>query len=181
MSEVHVIAAEPDCRATLDPFWERLQQAVSWCTARLDMNDVAGCLRTEHLRPPILHRNYFDAVGLVLAWRQTALGPVTPTQSLRGGRLLLYFPDAELADGAAEVESQGFFDVNNSPPWDTWVGIFTDEAPESDSYATYLLSWVPPELIPLAQRGIAVNPEECIAWLDDRAVGMQHLLRELSN
>lgn len=33
---------------------------------------------------------------------------------------------------------------------------------------SYLVSWVPPELIPLAQAGIVVNPESCIEWLADR-------------
>lgn len=34
------------------------------------------------------------------------------------GRLLLYWPDQSLADGAAEYASIGFFDVDNTPPWD---------------------------------------------------------------
>jgi hypothetical protein len=40
---------------------------------------------------------------------------------LCGGRLVAYFPDDNLFDGAAEAESQGFFDVDNIPPYDTWV------------------------------------------------------------
>lgn len=74
---------------------------------------------------------------------------------LYGGRLLLYVPEENLADGAAESMSNRFFDVENCPPWDTWVTY-------SDST---LLSWVPPELVPLAQRGIDVNPEQCIRWM----------------
>jgi len=72
------------------------------------------------------------------------------------GRLLVYVPEENLADGAAEVESNWFFDTENAPPWDSWVAY---------SNRT-LLSWVPARLVPLVQRGIDVNPEECIRWLN---------------
>jgi hypothetical protein len=71
-----------------------------------------------------------------------------------GGRLLLYSPSENLACGAAEVSSNGFFDVNNIPPWDIWV----------DFSAGTLVSWVPPALLDVAQMGIYVNPEACIRW-----------------
>jgi hypothetical protein len=71
-----------------------------------------------------------------------------------GGRLLLYTPSENLACGAAEASSNGFFDVNNVPPWDIWVHF---------SEGT-LVSWVPPALVDVAQMGIYVNPEACIRW-----------------
>jgi hypothetical protein len=73
-----------------------------------------------------------------------------------GGRLLLYFPQENLADGAARVNSGGFYDDDNVPPWDIWVG-FSRGA---------LISWVPPALIEVAQMGIDANPENCIRWDD---------------
>jgi hypothetical protein len=72
------------------------------------------------------------------------------------GRLLRYFPNENLADGAAQYSSNGFFDVDNIPPWDIWVHY-------SDST---LISWVPAKLFVLAQNGIDVNPERCIRWAD---------------
>jgi hypothetical protein len=71
-----------------------------------------------------------------------------------GGRLLLYTPCENLACGAAEASSNGFFDVNNVPPWDIWV----------DFSERNLVSWVPPALLDVAQIGINVNPEACIRW-----------------
>jgi hypothetical protein len=82
--------------------------------------------------------------------RYAALSQVNLTQ----GRILLYAPDENLFDGAAKYSSKGFFDVNNVPPWDTWV-CYTDG---------HLVSWVPPVLEELASAGVAVNPEECIQW-----------------
>jgi len=75
---------------------------------------------------------------------------------LNGGRLLIYIPEENLADGAAKYTSRGFFDDDNVPPWDIWVAFFGGT----------LLSWVPPHLIELAQCGIDANPESCIAWLE---------------
>jgi len=73
-----------------------------------------------------------------------------------GGRLLLFVPSETLMDGAAKYSSNGFFDVNNVPPWDIWVA-FSEQT---------LVSWVPPMLLELAQKGIDVNPEGCIRWAD---------------
>jgi hypothetical protein len=72
------------------------------------------------------------------------------------GRLLLYWPDENLACGGAEVSSHGFFDVNNVPPWDLWVA-FSERT---------LVSWVPAQVIEIAQLGIDANPEACIRWAD---------------
>src|SRR5580700_1513127 len=68
---------------------------------------------------------------------------------LHRGRLLLYAPQDNLACGAAEYSSKGFFDVNNVPPWDTWMLML----------GKYLISWVPLQLFRLVQEGLDVNPE----------------------
>ena len=70
------------------------------------------------------------------------LPPVQHLSDLKGGRLLVYFPDADLADGAAEASIGGFFDVNNTPLWDTWVAMFRD-AEGDESFADYVVAWVP--------------------------------------
>jgi hypothetical protein len=33
---------------------------------------------------------------------------------------------------------------------------------------SYVITWVAPMLVPLAQTGVVVNPGECIEWLADR-------------
>jgi hypothetical protein len=82
--------------------------------------------------------------------------------SLAGGRLLVYLPDENVFDGAAKVATNGFFNQDNIPPWDTWVAYFYDNA-----NLNYLVSWIHPDLIAIASEGIRVNPEACIRWLDD--------------
>jgi len=86
--------------------------------------------------------------------RLLGLYPSTLLGDLSEGRLLLYAPNENLCDGAAKYASKGFFDVDNIPPWDTWVC----------SFAKYLVSWVPPQFIELANQGVDANPEQCILW-----------------
>lgn len=89
----------------------------------------------------------------------------------------MYFPNADLCDGAAEAVSNGFFDVYNTPPWGTWVAFASDLKIKDISYSEYLIAWVPPAFIELAATGIMVNPEECIQWLDESSVSFAQLLR----
>jgi len=92
---------------------------------------------------------------------------------LCGGRLLAYFPEDNLADGAAQTGSEGFFDVDNIPPYDTWVWMVRNvrafdyrDGGKGELEANYLVAWVPPDFIELATAGVEANPEECILWLD---------------
>src|SRR5262249_48724768 len=80
------------------------------------------------------------------------------------GRLLLYYPDENLTDGAAPLNSQRFFDDNNIPPWDTWLTYILDDVPRA---RTYLMAWIPLDCLELAAGGIAANPEQCICWAAD--------------
>ena len=81
------------------------------------------------------------------------------------GRFVAYAPEDNLSDGAAEVLSLGLFDVDNVPPWDTWIALAD----------RYVLAWVPPLLFGFARRGIEVNPEACIKWADDRSLSHQQI------
>jgi hypothetical protein len=121
--------------------------------------------RTAALKP-----NFdLDEFGVNAPWseavedlviKRSKLIEQNPSQGATGnaadGRLLLYVPSENLADGAAEFSSNGFFDVNNVPPWDIWV----------DFSNGTLTSWVPPMLLDAAEMGIDANPEECIRWAD---------------
>jgi hypothetical protein len=119
-------------------------------------------LRSPELKPSLgLDESGDDAlwaqaVAEVVARRsRLTAGTSTEKRDMNvAGRLLLYSPSENLACGAAEASSNGFFDVNNVPPWDIWI----------DFSEGTLASWVPPALVDVAQMGIYVNPEECIRW-----------------
>ena len=156
-------------------FWDRLRNHHKWQRAErlleeAEIDTIAPLseqLRTADLRPYLSiaalrpESEKEKLVNSVVTRRRGLLrGGDRPAQStqhtdLSGGRLLIYVPEENLADGAAKYASRGFFDVDNVPPWDLWV-VFAGGA---------LLSWVPSELLGLAQSGIDVNIEGCIAWL----------------
>jgi hypothetical protein len=113
---------------------------------------------TRPLSSSMSPQDWSQAVAEVVGKRSQMVNrtAVDGTGYAKSGRLLLYFPAENLACGAAQVSSGGFFDADNAPPWDIWV------AYEGNA----LISWVPPGLIVAAQMGIDVNPENCIQWLD---------------
>jgi hypothetical protein len=41
----------------------------------------------------------------------------------------------------------------------------------------YLVSWVPPALLALAEKGVWANPVACLAWADEVAAPFVHRLR----
>ena len=86
---------------------------------------------------------------------------------LGNGRLLGCIPDQSLFDGAAEAASEGFFDFNNLPAWDTWVTMIRSPVEGFSGDCSCLVSWVPPDRVRDVARGIDVNPEGCIDWLEN--------------
>jgi hypothetical protein len=157
----------------------RLHEAAVWCERNLDPGSVGDCLRPRRIAPQFLPRNRWDPVEDVTTMRRQELREsVADARRPCAGKLLVYFPDANLSDGAAEVESREFFDVYNAPPWGTWVAYFEDGG-RDDSYSSYLLAWVPEELIAVADAGIEVNPEQCVTWLAGAGVRVRPVIEFL--
>lgn len=80
--------------------------------------------------------------------------------------------DESVTDGASEAESEGFFDIQDLPPWDTWLAYIVEDKKDASAYGnqitrSYLLSWVPPKMEALVTRGIEVNPVNCHEWHDE--------------
>jgi len=166
-------------------FQIRLAEAIAWCNPRASSHDPKNCLRNGSWLPSYFSEDRINLVNSVVAARRYCLPeqqitPVRFTDDLKGGKLLVYFPDAELSDGAAEVASRGFFDVHNAPAWDTWVGLFEDDVRGPDlSYKTYLISYVPEPLVKLVNDGVEVNPEECIMWLENSTTSLRRHFKDL--
>ncbi len=164
---------------TLGLFRRCLAEASAWCS------EAKGNMRTPALQPPHLcwvsrfgrSRTTPERQAIVntLANARTRLlverlkTPQTSARASAAGKLLVFYPDATLFDGAAQGECADIFDVENIPAWDTWV-YFVEEPsnglPDS-SYGSYLLSWVPPPFVDRVDWGIRVNPEQCLCWATD--------------
>ena len=161
----------PDISQSLDPFWQSVASTIEYCGTRADVERPRESLRGDDTRPRVLESNYFSAVNSVLWPKQRR--ERAERRQLSGGRLLLYFPDEETADGWSEDQTSGFFDIHDAPPWDTWVAMLQDAAP--GARGPYLVAWIPPIFLARAQVGIDVNAVDCIAWLDDCDVALREL------
>ena len=174
------VATHDIAKALHDPrdrrrFIRNLTEAIVWCTASGSLSNPEASLRT--CEPTILIPPRDQVFGVCSSrsmslWHSARGNPPAVTD-LCGGRLVAYFPSFNLADGAAAAESKGFFDVDNVPPYDTWVWMVRNvrtsayaDGARGEMDANYLVAWVPPDLIQLANAGVAVNPEACILWLD---------------
>src|SRR5687767_7415977 len=120
---------------SLDAFRRSLAATIAWCANVAEIGDRSALFRSPQLRPPIdigdtdsldLVRS---AVQHVVEQRLSHLGQVRAAEisvDLSGGRLLAFYPQDTICDGFAAIESEGFFDQANVPPWDTWVYFIDD-------------------------------------------------------
>jgi hypothetical protein len=99
-------------------------------------------------------------------------------EDLAGGRLLIYELGESVWDGVSAIESNGFFDAIDMPPWDTWMSCCREPLSPGaiDPFYDYLICWVPPQLVDLVEAGIHVSPVQCILWAtEDDAVFTRRL------
>jgi len=161
----------------VEAFREALAEATHWCASRASLEDPCESLRTLPLtagqgflnlspeRRATCVANLIDERG----FRIHASGGLHGTMNSPTGKLLLFYPDGSLFDGAAQVASRGFFDNDNIPAWDTWVYYGADgSGSRRDCDQTFLVSWIPRQFVPLVNDGIEVNPEGCLEWASAR-------------
>jgi hypothetical protein len=152
---------------SLDELVQNMAEAIAWCSSRPRPWSPLATFRSVDIAPEFGSDSRKSWVQSVATQRRRALGGgnISLQKKFYGyeGRLLAYYPDENLACGVAEVETQGFFTVDNVPPWDTWVAYLHE-----DDRTNYLLAWVPGPLTRIVGEGIRVIPEECVGWLDVR-------------
>jgi hypothetical protein len=137
-------------------------EAAIWC----DRQGRQASFRTPELDPSLgdwpTSADFEIALETLRARRRRLLGAFERTAHRRG-RLLVCHVNESISSGESEAETAGFFDVNDRPPWDTWIW----QLRGSEEEAVTLVSWVPRDLEEVVGQGIAVNPYACISWLTD--------------
>ena len=126
---------------------------------------------TPSLIEPVVHRR-----RELLAGRCT----VAPGKiDLAGGRLLLSFYEYTDHDGATEYETSGYLDINDVPPWDTWVGDVpcTRTAPPrmksihtvlgGENVDRILVAWVPSQFAEIVTAAMKTEAMGMLAWSDE--------------
>jgi hypothetical protein len=141
--------------------------------ARLPREETARLLAIEHAETLRQWQQHVEQLAMkraaLLHTQDTSF--LQPLQLRPSGRLLAFDPQGTLSDGAATAATQGFFDDDNVPPWDTWIWYVINDLvsnlPWWQGCDSYLLSWVPNALVAVVEVGIDSNPEECIRWATD--------------
>ncbi len=135
-----------------------IRLAATWCA---DKNP--GALRTPELRPDLPELPEVDllerAITNLSSRRQGLLSSLT-TSSIPVGRILICEFNGSVMSGESRMATDGFFDVADRPPWDTWIACEADQ-----SLGVLLYSFVPQALVQLVTRGIETNPYQSIYWL----------------
>ena len=91
-----------------------------WC----HLQNQRSSLRTPSLRPVLsewpTQTEFGAALNMLRKRRREMLGDKSIESTLKG-RLLLCQINESLSSGESEFATAGFFDINDRPPWDTWV------------------------------------------------------------
>jgi hypothetical protein len=112
------------------------------------------------------------AVGMAAQKRpHDAIGS-NQAPDLDSGRFLLYSPFLAGGDGLAEANSHGFFDIDDCPPWDTFLTFMKARATvivgnfQLQARHDGILCWIPNRAVELAQAGINVTPAGSLSWVE---------------
>ena len=162
---------------------ENLSEAIAWCGLRASAGDARTSVRTPEMRPALLEgsddevlrrltkgsfadlREAVEYVGTRRRARLRQLGTGgrkytgERKPNLAGGRVLVTDFQTDLCV-AAEPESNGFYDANDVPGWDTWF--HCEPAPDTSGL---LYCYVPQQLVQLADRGMLAIPVQCVRWV----------------
>ena len=99
---------------------------------------------------------FFEVVEKVIKSRRALIGSSSAGETV-SGRYLFFDPSATMYDGLAEEQSSGFFDSDDTPPPEFWIG----------AKDGLLISFVPLEFISLADNGVINSMSESIEWSGD--------------
>jgi hypothetical protein len=143
-------------------FQRRLSETLAWCQPRFDPARAEHSLRNPELDPSrnIVHQvsdlgEIAEVVADVLTRRRALVGPVPSAARLPAGdRVLAFLPRDSLFHGSSPPQCDGFIDVDEIPPWGSWV-LLVDEV---------LLSWVPAAMVDGVNSAIQCNAEGSIRW-----------------
>ena len=165
---------------TLDvtAFEQTQRETAIWC----EVEGPRSQFRTAALRPSLTDwptsEELAGAVEALIRGRRELLATYSLIEPPTG-RLLICEVNGSVSSGESEVATSGFFDIDDRPPWDTWIW----NVPRTkESGEATLLSWVPLSLVQIVNRGIETNPYGCIYWLADapRLLAASPLVRALS-
>ena len=171
----------------------RLMETALWGSRKADLANPKACLRSESFRPYLFNDNRYQTIDDVVHKRHFALVETGDIQdfateemsdvrklmppSLGGGRLLVWERDLTIDDGLGESVTNGYLDVSDMPPWDTWV-TYVSADDDAGAQVGYLVSWVPPVFLASVGEAVLGNAYDALFWLDDTTLLVANILKE---
>ena len=152
-------------------FSQQLTETIAWVTPRINVADPRWSLRSDELKPPAEFElpgnpGFFNSTKYIshVAATRSRLMEGANRNTARSGRLLLVDYETSNHNEATELESNGFFDFADNPPWDLWVGELQGK----------LVAWIPNCFIETVERSILVECMGMLAWAGDSDGQMSH-------
>lgn len=146
---------------------QAIEETIVWAAPRVDATNLRWGLRSLELRPDAEfydsnNPGFFNQSSYIrqVANKRSAILASQRTATSIYGLLLLVDYQITNHNEATEIETNGFFDWADNPPWDLWIG----------EYNSQLLAWIPPELVDVVHRG---NHVECMGMF--QGVGLHDL------
>lgn len=96
----------------------------------------------------------------------------------RHSHFILYDRSASFLTGLAQRDSDGYFSVEDCPPWDTWIyygafrGCIDARGNKVSDPVVGLLSLVPDRFLTCVRRGIAADVGFAVSWVKDPCMSM---------
>lgn len=151
----------------------RFENALSvtkiWCALNFDKTNLSGSLRPLSLMPTIDIRSpnvgdksKAEEVDRLNSIKANSIA-VDASDVGTHGRILVFYPELSLGDGFVGMESQGFIDEDERPPWGTWF-YFLSQSNNDDGPA--LFSWVPEEVVAIIDRALKADQYDCLRWYE---------------
>ncbi|GAB2702828.1 hypothetical protein GCM10027037_30570 [Mucilaginibacter koreensis] len=91
------------------------------------------------------------------------------------GKILFVEMDTTTYDGASESATDGFIDINDWPPIDTWFYLSSINNRWNTAVA---FAWIPEPFTKYAEEGINVNTTNSFRWLEDTTLADYNLFFE---
>jgi hypothetical protein len=114
---------------------------------------------TEWGLDPLEQKNNFlydDLFEKQLKYKSEMIGVADSREY--NGKILIAEIDSVVTDGISEFESDGFIDINDCPPIDTWFY----QTKKEDSRV--LFAWIPEPFVSFVNKGIEVNMLNTFNW-----------------
>jgi hypothetical protein len=159
----------------MDELLQSVIEAATWID-KVNPQFEDNFYRSEELRPtgvvlnwkPGFQRQHFESVlrkrRQLLAQRGISL--LRKEELLDQGRLILTYPIDTIYDGMPGIESHGYFDYYELPPWDTWVDL-THSNSALIPYPDYVVAWVPNAQLAGVLSGHRLSMMANVNWLHE--------------